>query len=284
MKLTNNHKIILGLAIGGGIAWWLTGKKSATNSTTKIVSTPEDLSREEKIGYILETMQPNDAEVSTGFSGERFEYDPRLGYSLPSGVVRTQSAGGEMVLPREGNLAQEVFFNADGEETDNPVEEAESILDALTNQELNIAFKMSKARRKNPKLTDEQIADIIKLSQKDRSFFKGIIKERFNDVKALSKHPNWRKGLGRRLKMKGMSKEERMAFREQLRAKRKDKRGKRKERRKENNFRDEVINREGGSMWGGYRNDGRPTNSDANNGVMSGNWRGRGTKYNERGR
>ena len=80
MKLTNNHKILLGLAIGGGIAWWLTRKKSATaTSTTSNTAKAEDLTREEKINYILENVITTPTEEKTGFSGERFEYDPKIG-------------------------------------------------------------------------------------------------------------------------------------------------------------------------------------------------------------
>ena len=62
MKLNNNHKIILGLAIGGGIAWWLTRKKSATTSNTATINNAnaEDLSREDKIAYIVENIQANE--------------------------------------------------------------------------------------------------------------------------------------------------------------------------------------------------------------------------------
>ena len=292
MKLNNNHKIILGLAVGGGIAWWLTRKKSATTSNTPAITNAnaEDLSREDKIAYIVENIEANDTEVSTGFSGERFQYDARLGYSLPSGTVRTQSAGGEMVLPREGNLAQEVFFNADGEETDNPVEEAEAILDGLTARELNVAFRIARMRAKNRKLTDDEIIKIAKLDEDGKKLFRGIIREKLNDVKALSKSRNWKKGVIRKMKqrkaMQGMSKDQRIAYRSEIQAERKakrerrndrkDKRQERKEARGTGGFADEVTNRQSGAMWGGYRNDGLPTNADARRPMT------RRIKYNER--
>jgi hypothetical protein len=278
MKLTNNHKILLGLAIGGGIAWWLTRKKSASTTSAPSTANAEELTREEKINYILENIETNAVEESTGFSGERFEYDPRLGYALPIGTIDVQSAGKEMILPREGNLAQEVFFNADGEATNNPVEEAEAILDALTDEELNVAFKVSRARVNNPNLTDDELVKIANIDKKGQGLFLGLIKEKFNDVKALTKNPNWKKGLKRRIEMLGMSKEERKEFRqskrEQRAENRKDKMSKRPARAK---FEDEVINRNSGAMWGGYRNDGKPTNADAV--ILT-----RGNKPNQRGR
>lgn len=280
MKLTNNHKILLGLAIGGGIAWWLTRKKSASTTSAPSTAKAEELTREEKINYILENVVTNAVEESTGFSGERFEYDPRLGYALPIGTIDVQSAGKEMILPREGNLAQEVFFNADGEATNNPVEEAEAILDALTDEELNVAYKVSRARVNNPNLTDDELIKIANIDKKGQGLFLGLIKEKFNDVKALTKNPNWKKGLKRRIEMLGMSKEERKAYRQekreerQAKANRKDKMSKRPARAK---FEDEVINRNSGAMWGGYRNDGKPTNADAV--ILT-----RGNKPNERGR
>jgi hypothetical protein len=278
MKLTNNHKILLGLAIGGGIAWWLTRKKSATaTSTTSNTVEPKDLTREEKINYILDNVTTTPTEEKTGFSGERFEYDPAIGYAIPFGTVKVQSASGEMVLPREGNLAQEVYFNAEGEATNNPVEEAEAILDALTDEELDVAYRVSKARVKNPNISDEQLIKIANLKQKGQDLFLGLIKNKFNDVKALSKNPNWRKGLSKkayrfekrkqrrknrkdRMGMMGMSKEER-----RLKKQCREKYGVGKDYRKclRTKFEDEVINRQNGAMWGGYRNDGMPTNADA---------------------
>jgi len=276
MKLNNNHKIILGLAIGGGIAWWLTRKKSATtsNSTAITNAEAEDLTREEKIDFILDSTEPTDKEISTGISGERFEYDPKLGYSLPSGVVRLTSAGGEMTLPREGNLAQEVFFNADGEATSDPVEEAQAILDGLTDEELNIAFKVARVKRNRPNISDEDALKIAKIKQGKKQLFRGIVKDRINDIKALSKSPNWKKGLIRKLKdrkaMQGMNKDQRIAYRQELKAKRQEIRAKRKGRKEarmdrreareemQNEFSQQMTNREGGAMWGGYRNDGRP--------------------------
>lgn len=296
MKLNNNHKIILGLAIGGGIAWWLTRKKSATttNSDAPVITDAkaEDLTREEKIDFILENTNANDTEVSTGITGERFQYDQKLGYSLPSGVVRITSAGKEITLPREGNLAQEVFFNADGEPTSDPVQEAQAILDGLTDEELNIAFKVARVKRNRPNISDEDALKMAKIKQKRKELFRGIIKEKINDLKALSKSPNWKKGLIRKMKdrkaMQGMSKEEKMAYRQELKAKRQGNRAKRKDRKEarkdrreareemQNQFSQQMTNREGGAMWGGYRNDGLPTSP---NGFMR-----RGTKPNERSR
>jgi hypothetical protein len=276
MKLTNNHKILIGLAIGGGIAWLLTRKKSATASSTPSTAKSEDLTREEKINFILNTIEPNATEVSTGFSGDRFEYDPKLGYALPIGTVDVVSAGGEVVLPREGNLAQEVFFNADGEPTNNPIEEAEGILDTLTDEELNVAFKVSQARVNNPNLTDDAIIKIANVDEKGQGLFLGIIRQKLNDLKAMSKNPNWKKGLGKRRQMRkemmGMTREERQAYRQEKRQQRELRRQNRSQSmgqrkplfgggNKRPRFTDEVIYREKGSMWGGYRNDGKPTNA-----------------------
>ena len=41
-------------------------------------------------------------------------------------------------------------------------------------------------------------------------------------------------------------------------------------------FVNEVTNRENGSMWGGYRNDGKPTNANAYSRGNQPNQRGRG--------
>ena len=84
--------------------------------------------------------------------------------------------------------------------------------------------------------------------------------------------------------MRGMTQEEKMAYRQESRAKMKDKREKRKDRRQgrqdfREDFKNQMVNREGGAMWGGYRNDGKPTNPNA---LTIGRGVGRGQKYNER--
>lgn len=300
MKLTNNHKILIGLAIGGGIAWLLTRKKSATASSTPSINPStaksEDLEREEKIDFIIGTIEPNATEISTGFSGERFEYDPRLGYSLPIGTVDVVSASSEIVLPREGNLAQEVFFNADGEPTSSPTDEAEGVLDELTDEQLNVAFEVAQARVNNPNVTDDAIIEISNLGQRNQEELE-LIKQKLNDLKALSRNPLWKIALQRRnerrrelrKKLMSMTKAERRAYRKQQqdrRASRQQRRASRQTkqqrfqarqqrrgqsmgrpkplfdgRNKRPNFMDEVVYREKGSMWGGYRNDGKPTNA-----------------------
>lgn len=303
MKLTNNNKILLGLAIGGGIAWLLTRKKSATNtSTTSTTSNtsntvkPKDLTREEKIDFIIGTIEPNATEEKTGFSGERFEYDPKLGYALPIGTVDVVSAGGEIVLPREGNLAQEVFFNADGEPTSDPTDEAEDVLDELTDEQLNVAFKVAQARVNNPNVTDDAIIEISNLGQRNQEKLE-LIKQKLNDLKALSRNSLWKIALQRRNKRRrelrkelmSMTKAERRAYRKKQQDRRKSRQQRRASRQRKQQrfqarqqrrgqsmgqpkplfgggnkrprFTDEVVNRKKGSMWGGYRNDGKPKQS-----------------------
>ena len=131
---------------------------------------------------------------------------------------------------------------------------------------------------------------IAKLDEDGKKLFRGIIREKLNDVKALSKSRNWKKGVIRKMKqrkaMQGMSKDQRIAYRSEIQAQRKakrerrndrkDKRQERKEARGTGGFADEVTNRQSGAMWGGYRNDGLPTNADARRPMT------RRIKYNER--
>lgn len=280
MNLSNNQKILLGLAIGGGIAWWLSrGKSTATKSASAPSEVePESLTREQKIAFILDNIDATPSEETSGFSGDRFEFNPRLGYMMPVGKVDETYAGQEMIVPKEGNLANDVFFNAEGEETDNPVKEAEGILDSLTERELNVAFKIARAKRSNPNISDEQLAEISKLDKEGKGLFFGLIKNKLNDIKAMKKHPNWKKGLLNR-----KSKEERQEAREsrkEARAERKEARAEYKDMRFKGegrkDFVSQVTNREGGSMWGGYRNDGKPTNANAYSRGNQPNQRGRG--------
>jgi hypothetical protein len=83
--------------------------------------------------------------------------------------------------------------------------------------------------------------------------------------------------------MMGIDKDQRIAYRQEMKAKRQKNRSKRKDRKEareemQNQFSDQMVNREGGAMWGGYRNDGKPTNPNA---LTIGRGRTR-PKYNER--
>lgn len=223
MKLNSTNKIILGIAIGGGIAWLMSRKKSAsTNASTTSGTKEEPLTRDDKINFIIDNIVPSENEEQTGFSGERFEYDPKLGYALPFGTVQITNSGDEVTLPREGDLAQEVFFNAEGDLTADPTEEAESILNSLTDEELNVAYKIAKAKRKFGMVARKDLKRLANVGDRGIKLFDDVVKSSLNDIKALTKTPNWSKGRERRRKMRMMSPEDRKAYKMARREKRKN--------------------------------------------------------------
>jgi hypothetical protein len=286
MNLTKNHKILLGIAIGGGLAYILWRRNKAgqgmTTASTGVVDAENPTTREGKIEYILANADADSQEEMTGFDGDRFSYNPTLGYELPHGEVDVTNAGSEMILPREGNLAQEVFFNAEGDPTDDPTAEAEAVLNELTNNELNVAFKVTKAKKENPNVSETALAN--RFGAKAKSIFENIVNKKLKDVKALKKSPKWKsKWEARKQKFadkiaghegRGKSAE---AFGRKL--DRMEQRGEKfidrltgKDRKKD--FADQVTNRKDGAMWGGHRNDGQSTNA--------GDKPRRGSKPNER--
>lgn len=197
MNLSHNNKILLAIAIGGGIAYALHRSNKSKDIKTTLASNGKvdaenPTTREGKIEYILANAETTSTEEKSGFTGERFAYNSKLGYLMPIGNIKETDSGAEMILPREGDLAQEVFFNAEGDTTDDPTEEAVAILNELTDEELDIAYKATKARKNNPQLSASEVAKKIGLQTESKKMFADIILPRLNDIKALRKSKKWK--------------------------------------------------------------------------------------------
>ena len=112
MKLTKTHKIIIGLAVGGGALWWWMNKKKGKKATEEgdaqvkkdaTKSSPESgtaepKTREEKENYVIENTKSSAKEDSTGFDGDRFSFDPEVGYEMPSGTIEETNADNEFSI------------------------------------------------------------------------------------------------------------------------------------------------------------------------------------------
>lgn len=276
MKLNMTQRILLGFAVGAGA--YLLYERYNRKSMNKVVTTAgtdsdeEPTTRQGKVEYILANVEADSAEEKSGFAGDRFRWNPLLGYDTPVGVVRETDAGEVMDISREGNLAHEVYFNADGVATDDPTAEAEAVLSEMTDAEIDLAYKMVKAKKNNPNMNFKALADRLNVPANERKMFNAVIGKRLNDIKALKKSPKW--------KVKWEARKQRlMEFFQGLRDDLTGGRGKSapkgnayghatnrpvsRKKQKRDSFAQEVINRRGGSMWGGHRNDGAPTNMDA---------------------
>lgn len=302
MKLTTTHKVLIGIALGGGVAYLLNKRKKAGAEavTQKVVTSAgavEDAenptSREGKVEYILTNADTSATEEASGFGGERFQYNPMLGYATPTGMMHETDAGAQMILSREGDLANEVFFNAEGEATDDPTEEAEGLVNEMTDEEVDLAYKMVKAKKNNPDLPASAIANKLGWGDGAKAMFAKVILPRIQDIKALKKSPKWKakweqrkaKFKAKLAKMQGRGKSaqamerkiDRMGDRLDKRGgKIKDGMANRKDMTKEERQADRQATRENrqknlanqvsgngrkeGAMWGGHRNDGTGTN------------------------
>lgn len=189
MKLSGNQKIVLGLAIGGGLAWLFLGNqskvkmKSDSSNQDNMINLAK--TREEKIEYILDNLEANDTELKSGFSGDRFVFDPTIGYAIPVGYVDVQSAGDEMILPRNVNYANEVFFAADGESTNNPIDEAKAILNGLDDRDLNFVYICVLKRKNNPNVKFNEILSSMNIQYEEKDEIKKSVNKILNDIKSL---------------------------------------------------------------------------------------------------
>ncbi len=194
-KLTTNHKIVIGLVAGGVLAWFFLRNKSSEDkkSTESLNSdkTPLAKTREEKIEYILDNLEATTTETQSGFSGDRFEFDPTIGYAIPIGKVDVVGAGEEMIISRDGNFANEIYFNVDGEPTDNPVEEAVALLNELSDEELNIVYACVVAKKKDPNLNVSELVAEMPIEERKKGGLSSFLQKRMNDVKSIKKSPKW---------------------------------------------------------------------------------------------
>jgi hypothetical protein len=194
MKLSKNHKIILGLGIGVGLAWIFLSKNKSTEK--KMDNSEDDIThlaktREDKIEYILNNIEATQSETTSGFSGDRFEFDPTIGYAIPIGRVETLGAGNEMIISREGNYANELYFNADGEGTDNPVEGAISELNELTDLEIDVIYSCIVAQKMNQKVSISDIVSKVPIEERKKGNLSTFLNQKMNDIKSIKKSPRW---------------------------------------------------------------------------------------------
>ena len=223
MKLTKNHKILIGVGLAGaGIYWYMnrkpktpkaseTAKDTVTTATTESVETgtKEPQTREEKENYVIENVTATTKEESTGFDGDRFEFDPTVGYEMPRGVVQQngESDSFDISMPDSDDFevmsgadgdydydsfdddeGYDVFYGVDGEETANPVAEAKAVVQQLDDAELTKAVQVVKTVKADP--SAEQGSILASLGTDGQMADK--IARLLNDIKVLKKQPDWK--------------------------------------------------------------------------------------------
>lgn len=199
MKMNNTTKILLGVAVGVGVAY-LMYRRNRNKGTSNSVAVADELdvdnavsdvmdakleTREEQIAYILQNTDSNLEEETSGFEGVEFVWNEKLGKFYPKGTL-TET--------KEPAFYTDVFYSADGSATDDPTDKAEEILSSLSDKEVQLAYNLVKYRKNNPKGISEEQA-FIEIGGKDPKVIEVIkmkIKPKLNDIKALRKHPRWK--------------------------------------------------------------------------------------------
>jgi hypothetical protein len=198
--MNNTQKILIAIGVGVGVAYvynrYKKGKSTkVTTATDKKVSgsfqLPEesataDMTREEKEEFILDTVSATPQEVSSGFEGVRFVWNPTIEKMYPVGTIQEgrQPTFGEIYNSAEGDVVAEI---------PNSVVNAEKSLVDLTDQELELLFRITKKMRENPSVMSEEDA-VRELGITNPNII-GVVrqklKKRLNDIKIMKKDANW---------------------------------------------------------------------------------------------
>lgn len=201
--MKNQNILFAGLA-GIGVAIAVNEYRKRQGSNASKGNEPKSVDslseRDEKIDFIISNAASNEAEEMSGFNGNRYAFNPRLGYPLPKGSVDVENSGRSMDIDAERNYAHEIHFNADGDTNGNPVTEAIDMLEKLSDDDLDIAYKATKVRLNKANASLKEVADEIGLSDDQKKTYAEIVVPVVKDLKALKKSPSWESNFGKRRK------------------------------------------------------------------------------------
>jgi hypothetical protein len=165
--MNQTQKILIAIGVGVGVAYiykryYKKGKSTTGTTATNTKSAmgtftlPEEsvasnLSREEKEEFILDNVSATPQEVSSGFEGTRFVWNPMYGRMYPVGTIQEgyEPTFGEIFNSAEGDVVAEI---------PNSVENAEVSLKDLNDQELELLYRITKTISNSPSLMSEEDA------------------------------------------------------------------------------------------------------------------------------
>lgn len=198
--MNNTQKILIAIGVGVGVAYvynrYKKGKSTIGTSTTdKAIkgsfelpeeSATADMTREEKEEFILDNVSATPQEISSGFEGVRFVWNPTIEKMYPVGSIieGEQPTFGEIFNSAEGDVVATI---------PNSVANAENSLKGLTDQELELLFRITKKMRKNPSVMSEEDA-VRELGITNDNIIKVVrqkLKKILNDIKIMKKDANW---------------------------------------------------------------------------------------------
>jgi hypothetical protein len=201
--MTKTQKILIAIGVGVGVAYiykryYKKGKSTTgttATSTTKEAqgtftlpeeSVADNLSREEKEEFILDNVSANPQEVSSGFEGTRFVWNPTLERMYPVGTIQEgqEPTFGEIYNSAEGDVVADIPKS---------VENAEVSLKDLNDQELELLYRIAKTMRNSPSIMSEEDA-VKEMGVTNPNIIKIVrqkLKKRLNDIKIMKKDANW---------------------------------------------------------------------------------------------
>jgi hypothetical protein len=201
--MTKTQKILIAIGVGVGVAYiykryYKKGKSttgtSATSTTKEVQGTftlPEEavadnLSREEKEEFILDNVSATPQEVSSGFEGTRFVWNPTLERMYPVGTIQEgyEPTFGEIYNSAEGDVVADIPKS---------VENSENSLKDLNDQELELLYRITKTMRNSPSIMSEEDA-VKEMGVTNPNIIKIVrqkLKKRLNDIKIMKKDANW---------------------------------------------------------------------------------------------
>lgn len=203
--MNNTQKLLLAVGVGIGVGYiykkfYYKGKSTTKTNSPSTTTTKEsfqlpqesvvsDLTREEKEEFILDNVSATPQEVSSGFEGVRFVWNPKLNKMYPVGTIE------EGQEPTFG----EIFNSAEGERRMaspilQSVENAEKSLNDLNEQEIELLFRIVKKMKENPSITSEEDA-VKEMGITNPNIIKSVrqkLKKRLNDIKIMKGDVNWR--------------------------------------------------------------------------------------------
>lgn len=141
-----------------------------------------ELSRDEKEEFIIEKVGATPKEDASGFEGTRFVWNPVYGRMYPVGTI---------VEGQEPAYVDSVFLSAEGDvvaDIPKSVEIAEKSLSELSDDEIELLYKVVKLQDEKPSVSDnDAVKELGVTNPKALALFEMKLKKVLNDIKIMKK-------------------------------------------------------------------------------------------------
>ena len=209
--MNKTQKILLAIGVGVGVAYlyrrYMMPKKSASATITDAdvsaiatkTSETDPKSRSEKEEYILDNAMASETETMSGMDGVAFVFNPKLGKFYPKGTL---------TYGEEPAYYESIFYSADGDmktNVPNAVENAESTLANMTDQELELAYRIVKYCKENPDARgnmEKVITGMNITNPRLIEFINKKLNKRLNDIKIAKKDASWKEKWANKKEMR----------------------------------------------------------------------------------